>query len=196
MKTLFFQIGFLIILGAISRLVPHPWNFTALGAVSLFAGALSGSWLKSLKTTKAQGLVRLLLTFFIPFSVLFLTDLYFGFYDGMVFTYLSAFLVSILGWMWNPNTGERAFQSSSSFKGLSLAMVGSVIFFLVSNYSVYRISGMYTQNLEGLFMCYVMALPFFHWQILGDVFFFSVISFVLSFHQQVIVLGSKEQSPL
>ena len=35
----------LVVLGAVARLVPHPWNFAPVGGMSLFSGArLHGVW--------------------------------------------------------------------------------------------------------------------------------------------------------
>ena len=34
----------LVVLGAVARLVPHPWNFAPVGGMSLFAGARLRGW--------------------------------------------------------------------------------------------------------------------------------------------------------
>lgn len=192
------QVVFLIVLGIFSRFVPHPWNFTALGAVALFSGAYSAAWGKTIGTYFGNTLASLLIarvffTLLVPFSVLFLTDLYFGFYEGIEFTYLSVFLVSILGWMWGQEKNSSALMSSRNLRGVSFAVFGSFVFFFVSNYSVFHLSGMYPQSWEGLVTCYMMALPFFHWQLLGDIFYFTICAYAFS-KSQVWVLASAKVS--
>jgi hypothetical protein len=69
----------LVILGMIAwaaalRIAPHPWNFTPVGAIALFAGA----------TVRDR---RLALLF--PCLALFAGDIFIGFYKLMVVVYAS-----------------------------------------------------------------------------------------------------------
>ena len=64
----------LILIVAFSRLVPHPLNFTPIGALGLFAGAYlldRRSWM-------------------LPLCALLLSDFFIGFYEpiAMIFVYL------------------------------------------------------------------------------------------------------------
>jgi uncharacterized membrane protein YedE/YeeE len=70
----------LIALGACARLVPHPWNFTPMMAIGLYAGA---------RTTKVWA--GILLTV----AALLLSDAVLGFYSGMLYVY-AASLVPVL----------------------------------------------------------------------------------------------------
>jgi hypothetical protein len=47
--------------------------------------------------------------------------------------------------------------------------LSSLIFFLVSNFGVWLIG--YPKTLDGLLLCYTMAIPFFGYSIVGDLFF-------------------------
>ena len=49
--------------------------------------------------------------------------------------------------------------------------LGSVIFFLISNFGVWILSGMYEKNLNGLAYCYFLALPFFVNTVLSTIIF-------------------------
>lgn len=143
----------LMIIAVFSRLIPHPWNFTAVGAVALFGG----SHFQSKK-----------LSLFLPLLILFMSDLILGFHTTMVWVY-GAFLVTVLiGW------NLRVKRSAGLLAGNSL--LASSLFFLITNAGVWMTEDMYSKDLSGLISCYVMAAPFFGNQIAGDLFF-SVILF-------------------
>src|SRR3977135_1291632 len=69
----------LIVLAAALRIAPHPWNFTPVGAMALFSGAV-------LKDRR--------LAFFFPLLALFLGDIFIGFHKLMFVIYAS-FLVNV-----------------------------------------------------------------------------------------------------
>jgi hypothetical protein len=47
-------------------------------------------------------------------------------------------------------------------------LLSSLIFFIVSNFGTWLIG--YPHTIEGLLMCYTLAIPFFGYSILGDLF--------------------------
>lgn len=143
----------LMILGAaLSRLIPHPWNFTAIGAMALFGGA-------SIKS-KFQSLL-------IPVAALFLSDLILGFHSTMFFVYLPVAVTVILGWTLQESKNRGQLITASLFT--------SALFFAISNLGVWLTSGLYASNWQGFVDCYVAALPFLDRQVLGDLFFTGVL---------------------
>src|SRR5215467_2467635 len=72
----------MILLAAALRIAPHPWNFTPVGAMALFSGAL-------IRDRR--------LAFLFPLLALFAGDLFVGFYNikVMLLVYAS-FLLSVL----------------------------------------------------------------------------------------------------
>src|SRR5206468_12974236 len=73
-----------ILIAAALRLVPHPSNFTPIGAMALFSGAYLG---------------RRSLAFVAPLGAMLLSDAVLGFYSGMWVTYLAVALVVAVGWL-------------------------------------------------------------------------------------------------
>ena len=138
----------LLLIGSISRLVPHAPNFTAVTAMALFAGAY-------LKPQYALWL---------PALVLFVTDLFLGFHSTMVFVYGAMMIVGLFSY-WGLS------QKVEGVKVLGSSLVGSLIFFVITNLGVFLVDGMYSKNLTGFVECYVMALPFLKNQLAGDLFF-------------------------
>src|SRR3954464_12230850 len=71
-----------ILVAAVLRLVPHPPNFTPIGAMALFSGAYLG---------------RRPLAFAAPLGAMVLSDAILGFYSGMWITYLAVMLIVLVG---------------------------------------------------------------------------------------------------
>src|SRR4051794_4931455 len=127
-----------IIIAAALRLVPHPPNFTPIGAMALFSGAYLG---------------RRWLAFVAPLGAMLLSDAVLGFYSGMWVTYLAVALVVAVGWL--------ALSRVSVPRVAGAAVVSSIVFFLVSNFGTWALSGMYPHTPAGLAACYIAAIPFF-----------------------------------
>ena len=72
----------MVVLGACARLIPHPWNFTPIMAIGLFAGS------QGRKTS--TGVLATLLA-------LVLSDAVLGFYPGFWYVYGAALIPVLLG---------------------------------------------------------------------------------------------------
>lgn len=146
------QILFLVIIGFVSRILPHLANFTPVTAISLFGAT---------HLNKKQA-------FSVPFLIMILSDMFIGF-DGLpsrIFVY-SSFLISIFIGLW--------IKKNNSIKTIIFgSLLSSVIFFVVTNFGVWMFGTMYTKNLAGLAECYFYAVPFFKNAILGDLFYTGV----------------------
>lgn len=139
----------LILIAAITRLIPHPFNFTAIGAIALFSGA----------TFKDKRLAYLL-----PFTAMILTDLYLGLHFSILPVYGSFAIAVALG------TLIRKQPRILSVSALSI--VSSVIFFLITNLPIwYADLSLYPMTWNGTMESYTMAIPFFGNQLIGDLFY-------------------------
>lgn len=137
-----------IFVAAVLRLVPHPPNFTPIGAMALFGGAYFG---------------RRALAFAAPLAALLLSDAIIGFHSGMAFVYASVALIVLIGW---------AVQTRMTpFRIGAAAVLSSLLFFIVTNFGVWLSGGMYPQTLAGLMACFVAAIPFFQNTLAGDLVF-------------------------
>jgi hypothetical protein len=137
-----------ILVAAVLRLVPHPPNFTPIGAMALFSGAYLG---------------RRTIAFAAPLCAMVLSDSVIGFYSGFWITYLAVALIVIVGWL--------AVSRVSVMRVGAAAIASSALFFLVSNLGTWATSGMYPHTLAGLSACYVAAIPFFQNTVAGDLFY-------------------------
>jgi hypothetical protein len=155
----------LAVVGGLLRLVPHPWNFTPLGALGLFGGARLRLW---------QALT-------LPIAVMVVTDLILwailGWppFNPIVYT---SFLISVL-------LGRLLTQTAPG-RIAACALAGSIQFFLLTNFGVWYASSVdpqtigggaayetvtvaspypyplirYAANPQGLAACYWLALAF------------------------------------
>lgn len=129
-------------------------NVQPITALALFGGAMFN---------------RKSLAFLLPLIVLALSDAFIGYYGIilMAFVYGSMLLVSMLSrWM---NRGQANFKSL-----FATGIASSLLFFIVSNFGVWVEGLMYPQTFNGLIDCYVMALPFFRFELIGTLAFTTV----------------------
>ena len=156
LKKEIFPISLIFIL-ALSRLIPHPYNFTPVLAVGVF----SGFYFK-----------QIYLSFFVVIFSMFIGDLFLGFHSTMFFTYTSLIIAVLLGFFIN------------KFKFTEILFYGlasSVCFFLVTNFGAWLTLEMYEKNLAGLFQSYVLAIPFFHNTLISTLFYLIVLKLLFTF---------------
>jgi len=139
----------LVIAAAVTRVVPHPWNFTPLTAIALFCGAKLRSPAAAIVT---------------PLLALSVGDLALGLfpYEGMVWVYVSTALIVTLGLLARPRSPVTA-----SLFGLA----GGLLFFTVTNFGVWAAGHLNPTNAACLAACYAAAIPFYRSQIVADVLF-------------------------
>ena len=135
-------------LGACARLLPHPWNFTPMMAIGLYAGAKS----KKLPT----GMLITLLA-------LVLSDAVMGFYLGMWYVYAASLVPVLIGYL--IRSRERFGVIAAS------ALVSSISFFFITNFMVWAMGHRYPHTGAGLAACLAAGIPFYQNQLAGDAFY-------------------------
>src|SRR6202171_2261803 len=138
----------LILLAAALRIAPHPWNFTPIGAMALFSGAV---------------LCVRRLAFFFPLLVLFLGDIFIGFHKLIPIVYAS-FLVNVAIGLW--------VRDHRTIARITLAtLLGAIQFFIVTNFAVWQFLKGFPHTASGLAACYIAGIPFFWNTLAGDAFY-------------------------
>jgi hypothetical protein len=150
LKGILFFIGLFVL----SRLVPHPPNFTPIIAAIIFLPFISNSKL---------GMA-------LPIAVMLVSDLIIGFHGQMFWVYGSFLLISLSSYI---------FYLPKFSRVLTLSILSPTLFYLITNFGVWMGSPMYDQSLTGLFTSYVFALPFFANSLMSSILFVS--SFFLIF---------------
>ncbi|MEO8002861.1 MAG: DUF6580 family putative transport protein [Arenimonas sp.] len=143
----------MIVLAALSRILPHPFNFTPIEAMALFGAAYYANRALSIA---------------VPLLAMLLADFFLGFHSGMPVIYGTIIVISILGFALRGKV--------TPLRVASFGLVSATLFFLITNFAVWLEGSMYPMNMSGLLACYIAGIPFFHWQLAG-VATYSVILF-------------------
>ena len=155
----YFKISSAILLVlAASRFIPHPPNFTSLLALSFYVPAFFGR----------KYILALITSFFI-------TDLVIGFHSTMLFTWGSVLIIGLFSNYFITNIMTR----------ISAALLGVLIFFLITNFGVWLVSEMYNPDINGLLKTYFLAIPFFGYSLISTVLFSLIFEFIIFFKKKL-----------
>ena len=147
-RTLFLTA--LIGLAVLARLLPHPPNFSPLGALALFAGA-----------SFADKRLALL----IPLLAMLLSDWFLGLHATLPAVYAClAFSVLLGRWAGNGLKISRLVPA---------ALLGSIVFFIGTNLAVWQVY--HEPTWQGLVTTFTLAIPFFQNTLAGDLVFGSIL---------------------
>ena len=146
MKILY-PIGVILFL-AFSRLIPHPPNFTPIISMALLSGYFFSN---------------IYLSIIILLISIFVSDFFLGFYENMLYVYFSIVLINLIFFK---------ISYKINFKNLYLfSCSAALIFYFISNFSVWATGVLYEKNLAGLINCYFLALPFLKNTLISTLFF-------------------------
>jgi len=144
----------LIALIIIARMIPHVPNFTPVGAVILIAAI----YLKG----KNRWLV--------PLIGMLISDIFIGVYHLpiMISVYASLVMIYLVG-LWIK-------KNRNFINNLTGILSASLLFFIITNFTVWYFGTWYAHDLSGLYLCYLMAIPFFKATLTGNLFYFAIIA--------------------
>ena len=137
-KPKLLTISGMILAAAIIRLLPHPPNFTPIFAMALFGG----TYINNKK-----------MAFLLPLATMLISDLFIGLHSLTLVVYSAIAIITSIGFL------LKSRVRPSTVIGASL--LGSLIFYLITNFAVWSLLGTYPQTPAGLVSCYVAALPYF-----------------------------------
>ena len=158
----------LILLVVLSRLIPHPPNFSPVLSIALFSGVMY-----------SRGMItRLWWALAIPFLGMVLSNWVLGFH---VISWVVVGLISgltLLGLLMGRQTAHRGNtrQMPGARAWLTYSLLSACLFFVFSNFFVWLLSGYYPATGDGLVACYVAAIPFFQ-HTLASVVVYSAVLF-------------------
>lgn len=138
-----------LLLAALSRLVPHAMhgiglNITAVGGGLLFFGARRPRW---------QSLFAV--------AVMALTDVYLTRYVYNYPFHLQSYAIT---WLWYGAVclvGSTLLRRTTALRVTVAVLCSATGFYLLSNFVVWMAGGLYPHSAAGLVDCYAAALPFY-----------------------------------
>ncbi|MEY3679090.1 MAG: hypothetical protein RI924_1231 [Bacteroidota bacterium] len=147
----FIVLSLLVLAAAATRalplFIPHIWNFTAVGALAIFAGAQFNDKRFAL---------------FMPLAAMAVSDLFIGNgFDPIVY---SGFIAMVVCGM--------LISKRQSVANLFLASIsGALVFYLITNFAFFYPVTMYPHNFSGIIASYVAALPFLNNMLAGNLIY-------------------------
>ncbi|MFN8164899.1 MAG: DUF6580 family putative transport protein [Bacteroidia bacterium] len=151
----------LLAVAGLSRFIPHPGNFTAIGAMALFSGAV---------------IADRRLAFLLPMIVMLVTDFVLGLHVSMIPVY-ACFALTVF-------IGTRIGSNPKFFKVVAGSLLASVIFYLVTNLPIwYADQSLYPLTFAGTMESYTQAIPFFRNQVMGDLFYSGLLFGIFSLYR-------------
>lgn len=154
----FGAISGMILLAALSRLIPHPINFAPISGIALFGAAYYSKKYWAFVIPIVSMWISDLIINNVVYAELF--DGFVWFYSGSLFTYGAFVAIAILG--------MNALKRVTVSRVVATAMSASILFFALSNFGVWLSSGMYPHTWNGLATCYAAGLPFLKNTVVGD----------------------------
>ena len=136
-----------IIVAVLVRLIPHPPNVAPITAVALFTGTHFS---------------RKHWAMLMPILAMLVTDVFLGFSMITPIVYLAFVGVTALGFVLKK-------------MNIGTVLLSSLLFFVVTNLGVWFLY--YPLTPEGLMTCFTLALPFFGYAVVGDLFFSAALLF-------------------
>ena len=147
----FIVLSLLVLCAAATRalplFIPHMWNFTAIGALAIFAGSQFDNKR---------------FAFLIPLAAMALADICIG--NGFSVT-------AYLGFISMVACGVYIRKNTSVTNVATASIVGSIVFFLITNFALLYSPALYPHNLTGVATSYLMGLPFLRNMLIGDAFY-------------------------
>lgn len=161
----FSVISVLVLIAALTRLLPHPPNVAPIAGMALFGAAYYSKKYWAYLIPIASMWVSDLILNNVVYAQYF--DQFVWFYSGSLFTYGAFALIVLLGTV----TLKKRNAGSILFSALG----ASAIFFIISNFGVWLSSPLYAKTWDGLAACYVAAIPFLQNTLLGDLGYTAVL---------------------
>ncbi|NEU07094.1 hypothetical protein GZH53_02105 [Flavihumibacter sp. R14] len=151
----FLVLTILIVCAALTRalplLIPHIWNFTAVGALAIFSGAQFSDKR---------------LAFIMPLAAMALSDLFIGNGFSMV-VYLAFTAMVLCGFL---------IRSKVNVANVALSSIaGALVFYLITNFALLYPVTQYPHNMQGVIASYIAALPFLNNMVVGNLIFGAIL---------------------
>lgn len=142
----FLVIAGLVGVGVAGRLLPHAPNATPITAITIAAQKHLGKWW----------------AFTVPLAAMVVSDAVIGFYNWKILAgvYGSFLLIGGMSRYIRKHTNPLAVAG--------LAVAASIVFFLITNASVWFFSPWYEKSISGLLYSYMLGVPFLRNMLLGD----------------------------
>jgi len=151
----FIILSLLVIAAALTRalpyLIPHIWNFTAVGALAIFAGAQFSN----------RGLA-----FIMPLAAMAISDIFIG--NGFSLLVYCGFTAMVA-------CGFLVRNKINVSNVILASFISASVFYLITNFAFFYPITLYPHNISGILTSYAAGLPFFRNMLIGNIVFSAVL---------------------
>lgn len=155
----------IILLVALSRLIPHMPNYSPMTAVALFGAAhFNKKWLAILITLVATFISDIILNNTI-YSYLFTK--FTLFYDGFIWQYIAYIAVGLLG--------SRLFSKVTKSNIILASLSATMLFFILTNFGAWVSLPLYPKSISGLVEAYTAGVPFLKGTLVSDLVYTTIL---------------------
>lgn len=155
----------------------HAGNFAPIEAIALFSTAFFGKQWQS---------------YLLPISLVLLSDTVLNYtFTGNLSPFYPGFYWQYLGYAVLVLLGSLALNNITLFKLIVTSTTGVFLFYLLSNFGVWKTGLIYPMTAKGLLTCYMMGLPYLQHSLLGTLFYsFMLYSLFISLQKKTMLLVS------
>jgi hypothetical protein len=154
-STRFIVLTLLVIAAALTRalpyLIPHAWNFTAIGALAIFGGAQFSDKR---------------LAFIVPITAMAISDVFIG--NGFSLVVYTGFVAMVA-------CGFLIRNKVNTTNVILVSFISASVFFLITNFAFLYPSTRYSYNISGILTSYAAGLPFFRNMLISNLVFSSIL---------------------
>lgn len=132
----------------------------------------------------------------VPLSIIAITDVFIGNSPVLIFTWSAFAIIGVFGMIYKKYESKTQKSTPTllykrmeqcifplckgGLRGIlgitSIGIISSIFFFLYTNFGWWLVSNMYPHTLDGLTQCYIMGLPFFKNNLIGNLIFVPIFS--------------------
>ena len=151
----FIVLTLLVIAAALTRVlplvIPHIWNFTAVGALAIFAGA-------QFENKR--------LAFIMPLAAMAVSDIFLG--NGFSLLVYGGFIAMVL-------CGFLIRNKVNTINVILASFISASVFYLITNFAIFYPIAVYPHNFSGIIASYAAAMPFFRNMLIGNLAYSAVL---------------------
>jgi len=138
-KAMLVSFSSLVAFLVLARIIPHPPNFTPVLGMAIFAPFLFRD---------------LFVAIALPLAAMVISNLILGFHSSMFWVFLSIALITALA-HW------AKMHTPTLMKTAGMVVGATFSFYLITNFAVWAMDGLYPMTPEGLMTSYIAAIPFY-----------------------------------
>jgi hypothetical protein len=149
----------LVAIGVAGRWGQPQWCVTPTAAAAIFAGLYFS---------------RLAIAVMVPVSILAISDLLLPAYDSIPVMIATYAVMIVPVWFGRLQRSQQS-RWKAAVRWCLFGLLPATLFYVITNFAVWAFQSDYEKSLAGLGKCYLAAVPFYRWMLVGDLCYLAVL---------------------